>query len=145
MSIRILLADDHKIVREGLRALLEKQPGMEVIAEAEDGRTTVRLARELSPDVVIMDVAMPMMPGDEAARQIKATLPQARIIALSMFEEPGVARRMRNAGAEVYLPKTGPSEGLLAAIRGKGGELSGHGGWPGRDERCALRPCPQSP
>ena len=62
----------------------------------------------------------PLIDGDEATRQIKAALPQARIIALSMFEEQGVAQRMREAGAEVYLPKTGPSEGLLAAIRGEG-------------------------
>ncbi len=118
--LRILLVDDHKVMRAGLAALIAEQADMEVVGQAGDGRKAVDLACELSPDVVIMDVAMPMMPGDEAARQIKATLPQARIIALSMFEEPGVAQRMRDAGAEVYWPKTGPSEGLLAAIRGRG-------------------------
>ncbi len=118
--LRILLVDDHKTMRAGLAALIAEQTDMAVVGQAGDGRTAIDLARELLPDVVIMDVAMPTMPGDEATRQIKATRPQARIIALSMFEEPGVARRMRDAGAEVYLPKTGPSEGLLAAIRGRG-------------------------
>ena len=72
MSIRILLADDHKIVREGLRALIEKQPSMEVVAEAENGRTAVQLVQKLLPDVIIMDVAMPDLNGIEATRQIIA-------------------------------------------------------------------------
>lgn len=118
--LRILLVDDHKIMRDGLAALIGEQADLEVVGQAGDGRQAVELARGLGPDVVIMDVAMPTMPGDEAARQIKAMLPQTRIVALSMFEEPGVAQRMRDAGAECYLPKTGPSDGLLAAIRGRG-------------------------
>lgn len=117
--LRILLVDDHKIMRDGLAALIGKQADLEVVGEAGDGRQAVELARGLGPDVVVIDVAMPTMPGDEAARQIKAILPQTRIVALSMFEEPGVAQRMRDAGAEIYLPKTGPSDGLLAAIRGQ--------------------------
>lgn len=118
--LRILLVDDHKIMRDGLAALIGEQADLEVVGQAGDGRQAVELARGLGPDIVIMDVAMPTMPGDEAARQIKAMLPQTRIVALSMFEEPGVAQRMRDAGAECYLPKTGPSDGLLAAIRGRG-------------------------
>ncbi len=117
--LRILLVDDHKIMRDGLAALIGEQTDLEVVGQAGDGRQAIELARGLGPDVVVMDVAMPTMPGDEAARQIKAILPQTRIVALSMFEEPGVAERMRDAGAEIYLPKTGPSDGLLAAIRGK--------------------------
>ena len=117
--LRILLVDDHKIMRDGLAALIGKQADLEVVGQAGDGRQAVELARGLGPDVVVMDVAMPTMPGDEAARQIKAVLPQTRIVALSMFEEPGVAQRMRDAGAEIYLPKTGPSDDLLAAIRGQ--------------------------
>jgi PAS domain S-box-containing protein len=118
--LRILLVDDHKIMRDGLAALIGEQADLEVVGQAGDGRQAVELARGLGPDVVIMDVAMPTMPGDEAARRIKAILPQTRIVALSMFEEAGVAQRRRDAGAEIYLPKTGPSDDLLAAIRGKG-------------------------
>jgi PAS domain S-box-containing protein len=117
--LRILLVDDHKIMRAGLAALIGEQADLEVVGQADDGHQAIELARGLGPDVVVMDVAMPMMPGDEAARRIKAIRPQTRIIALSMFEEPGVAQRMRDAGAEIYLPKTGPSDGLLTAIRGR--------------------------
>jgi PAS domain S-box-containing protein len=117
--LRILLVDDHKIMRDGLAALIGEQVDLQVVGQAGDGHQAVEMARGLGPDVVVMDVAMPTMPGDEAARQIKAILPQTRIVALSMFEEPGVAQRMRDAGAEIYLPKTAPSDGLLAAIRGR--------------------------
>jgi PAS domain S-box-containing protein len=117
--LRILLVDDHEIMRAGLAALIGEQADLEVVGQAGDGRQAIELARGLGPDVVVMDVAMPTMPGDEAARQIKAIQPQTRIVALSMFEEPGVAQRMRDAGAEIYLPKTGPSDGLLTAIRGR--------------------------
>ena len=117
--LRILLVDDHKIMRDGLAALIGKQADLKVVGQAGDGRQAVELAHGLGPDVVVTDVALPTMPADEAARQIKAILPQIRIVALSMFEEPGVAQRMRDAGAEIYLPKTGPSDDLLAAIRGQ--------------------------
>jgi two-component system response regulator NreC len=81
---------------------------MEVVGQAGDGHKAIELTPELRPDVVIMDVAMPTMPGDEATRQIKALRPQARVVALSMFAEPGVARRMQDAGADIYLSKSGP-------------------------------------
>ncbi len=116
--LRVLLADDHEIVREGLTSLLREEPSIEVVGEATNGREAVDLAHQLGPDVVIMDVAMPLMSGDEATRQIKRNLPQIRIIALSMYEEPEVAERMRQAGAERYVLKTAPSEELLAAVRG---------------------------
>lgn len=87
MGIRIILADDHKIVREGLKALLERQKDMEVIAEAGDGRTIVSLAQELSPNVIIMDIAMPDMNGIEATRQIIAKTSGVKIIALSMHSD----------------------------------------------------------
>lgn len=87
MGIRIILADDHKIVREGLKALLERQKDMEVIAEAGDGRTTVSLAQELSPNVIIMDIAMPDMNGIEATRQIIAKTSRVKIITLSMHSD----------------------------------------------------------
>jgi len=117
--LRVLLVDDHKVMREGLAALIAEEKDMKIVGQAGDGREAVKLARELEPDVVIMDVAMPVMPGDEATRRIKAELPQIRVVALSMFAEPGVREKMLGAGAEIYLPKTGPSEELLAAIRGQ--------------------------
>jgi DNA-binding NarL/FixJ family response regulator len=104
-------------MRAGLAALIGEPPDMVVVGQTGDGRRAVELARGPAPDVVIMAVAMPLMPGDEASRRIRAVLPQIRIVVLSMFEEPGVARRMLDAGAEVYLTKTGPSERLWAAIR----------------------------
>jgi CheY-like chemotaxis protein len=117
--LRVVLADDHKVMREGLAALLSEQPDMDVVGQAGNGREAVNLTYTLHPDVVIMDVAMPLMPGDEATRQIKLHVPQTRIIALSMFEEAGVAETVCNAGAEKYLLKTAPFEELLAAIRGQ--------------------------
>jgi len=107
------------IDREGLAALIGEQKDMEIVGQAGDGSEAVERARELQPDVIIMDVAMPVMPGDEATRRIKAEMPQMRVVALSMFAEPGVREKMLDAGAEIYLPKTGPSEELLAAIRGR--------------------------
>jgi len=118
LRLRVLLVDDHKVIREGLAVLIAAQTDLEIVGQAGDGSAAVDLARELQPDVIIMDVAMPVMAGDEATRRIKAELPQTRVIALSMFAEPGVRERMLDAGAERYLPKTGPSEQLLAAIRG---------------------------
>lgn len=116
MSIRILLADDHKIVREGLKALLEKQSGMEVIAEAEDGRTTVKLVLELSPDVVIMDVGMPDMNGIEATRQIIANAPGVKVVGLSMHSDRRFVVEMLKAGARGYMLKDCAFEELANAI-----------------------------
>jgi two-component system response regulator NreC len=103
--VKILLADDHKIVREGLRALLEKQPGMEVIAEAENGRETVRLALETRPDVVIMDLSMPDLNGIEATRQIAAALSGSKVLALSMHSDRRFVRGALQAGASGFLLK----------------------------------------
>jgi PAS domain S-box-containing protein len=116
--VRVLLADDHRVMREGLAAMLDEEHDMEVVAQAGNGREAVDLAYQLAPDVVVMDVAMPVMPGDEATRQIKRHLPNTRVIALSMFDDTHVSRRMQKAGADTYLSKSGPSEELLAAIRG---------------------------
>jgi PAS domain S-box-containing protein len=117
--LRVLLADDHEIVREGLISLLGEEQGIEVVGEAANGREAINLASELQPDVVIMDVSMPLINGDEATRQIKRQLPKTRVVALSMFEDAETVERMRAAGAEAYVLKTAPSEDLLAAIRGK--------------------------
>jgi DNA-binding NarL/FixJ family response regulator len=117
MSIRILLADDHKITRQGLRSLLEKQPDMEVVAEAEEGRTAVRLVRELLPDVVIMDVTMPDLNGIEATRQIIGKFGDIKIIALSMHSDTLFVSEMLKSGASGYLLKDCAFEELARAIR----------------------------
>ncbi|MCJ7777086.1 MAG: response regulator transcription factor [Sedimentisphaerales bacterium] len=116
MSIKILLADDHKITRQGLRSLLEKEPDMEVVAEAEEGRTTVRLAREHLPDVVVMDVTMPDLNGMEATRQIRAELPNVKVIALSMHSDNLFVSEMLKSGASGYLLKDCAFEELARAI-----------------------------
>lgn len=117
-GLRVLLVDDHKIVREGLEAMLIEEEDIEVVGQAGNGREAVELAHRLQPDVIVMDVSMPVMMGDEATRRIKQELPEIHIIALSMFDDPRTADRMRKAGATAYLLKTAPSEQLLAAIRG---------------------------
>jgi PAS domain S-box-containing protein len=126
-SLRILLADDHKVVREGLASLLGSEPDIRVVGHAANGREAVEMAVALRPDVVVMDVAMPVMGGEEAARHIKRRLPQTRIVALSMFQEAPVVQRMCRAGADVYLLKTSPAEELLCAIRGRPWKAEGDG------------------
>jgi DNA-binding NarL/FixJ family response regulator len=117
MATKILIADDHQIVRQGLRYLLEKEPDLKVVAEAEDGRTTVRLARELTPGVIIMDVAMPDLNGIEATRQIASELPHTKVIALSMYADRRFVVNMLKAGASGYLLKDCAFEELTRAIR----------------------------
>jgi CheY-like chemotaxis protein len=116
---RVLLVDDHRLMREGLQALLEEETDIEVVGQAGNGVEAVQKADVLRPDVVVMDVLMPVMDGVEAARQIRAQHPEIRIIGLSMFDEADMARKMLQAGASTYLPKAGPAKELLAAIRGK--------------------------
>lgn len=116
MSIRIIVADDHRIVRNGLRTLLKSEPDIEVIAEAENGRKTIQLTRELSPDVVIMDITMPDLNGIEATRQILAEFPQVKIVALSMHHHEQFISGMFMAGASGYLLKDCSVEELTAAI-----------------------------
>jgi two-component system, NarL family, response regulator NreC len=116
MSVRIILADDHKIVRDGLRALLANQSGMNVIAEADNGRETVRLARDLSPDLVIMDIGMPDLNGIDATRQIVAELPDVKVIALSMHSDRRFVVQMFRAGASGYLLKDCAFEELARAV-----------------------------
>ncbi len=123
MSIRIVIADDHRIVREGLRALIEKQTDMQVIGETENGRETVGMAQELLPDIVLMDVSMPDMNGIEATRRIVGDLPHVRVLALSMHSDRRFAMEMLKAGASGYLLKDSAFEELAHAIRAV---LSGH-------------------
>ncbi|MFZ5447248.1 MAG: response regulator [Thermodesulfobacteriota bacterium] len=117
MGITILLVDDHKILRQGLRTLLAKEPDMEVVAEAEDGRDAVRLVRELSPKVVIMDVGMPDLNGIEATRQILQESPETKVVALSMHSDRRFVSNMLKAGASGYLLKDSAFEELATAIR----------------------------
>jgi two-component system, NarL family, response regulator NreC len=116
-SIRILVADDHQIVREGLRKLLETEQDMEVVGEAEDGRAALELARKLIPDVVVMDVKMPKMTGIDASRQIHAESPGTKIIALSIYEDLRFVTNMFRAGAKGYLLKECAFEELAQAVR----------------------------
>ena len=116
MAITVILSDDHKIVRDGLRNLLLKYPDIEVIGEAENGRATVEKARKLSPDVVIMDIAMPDMNGIEATRQITGENPDVKVVALSMHSDRRFVSEMLKAGASAYLLKHSAFEELMTAI-----------------------------
>jgi DNA-binding NarL/FixJ family response regulator len=115
--MKVLLADDHKIVRDGLRNLLEKHADIMVAGEAEDGREALHLARKLSPDVVVMDIAMPDLNGIEATRQILAELPDIKVVALSMHSDKRFVAEMLKAGASAYLLKDCAFEELITAIR----------------------------
>ena len=117
MITRILLADDHAIVREGLRALLEKEPELEVIAEAATGAEALRLAREHRPDVVVMDISMPDMNGIDATRIISAEMPSVRVLALSMESDRRFVVEVLKAGATGYLLKDAAFAELATAIR----------------------------
>ena len=117
MSIRIVLADDHKILRAGLRAMIVEQPDMEVVGEAENGRMAVDLARALSPDVVVMDIGMPDLNGIEATRQIVAEIPGVKIIGLSMYSDRRYVAGLFGAGASGYLLKDIEFEELIEAIQ----------------------------
>ena len=117
MSIRILLVDDHGVIREGLRSLLEKQPDIEVVGEAEDGRKAVELVRELLPEIVIMDITMPNLNGVDATRQIKGSFPQVSIIALSIHANRRFVANMLKAGASAYILKECLFDELIQSIR----------------------------
>ena len=117
MAIRIMLADDHRIIREGLRSLVEEQPDMEVVGEAKNGRKAVAMVEELRPDVVIMDVGMPELNGVEATRQINRDNPLVKVIALSMHQQREYVARMLDAGAAGYLLKDCAFDELIDAVR----------------------------
>ncbi len=116
-AVRILVADDHGVVRKGLRLILERHDGLEVIGEAADGREAVRLAEELSPDIVIMDVGMPRLNGIDATAQILHRNPGAGVIILSMHSDEGYIVRALSAGAKGYLLKDSAEEDLIQAVR----------------------------
>ena len=116
MAINVLLAEDHHIIRQGIRSLLEKEMGIRVIGEAEDGRETVRLAAELQPDVVVMDISMPNLNGIEATRKICEADPDVKVIALSVHSDDQYVSGMLTAGANGYLLKDCVLEELVKAI-----------------------------
>jgi CheY-like chemotaxis protein len=116
-KLRLVLVDDHVVMRQGLAGLLQAEPDMEIVGQASDGASAVNLVHDIKPDVVIMDISMPGMNGIEATRIIHSEMPEVRIIGLSMFQEGEQARAMREAGAVTYLTKSGPSEAVIAAIR----------------------------
>jgi DNA-binding NarL/FixJ family response regulator len=117
MTIRVLLADDHKIVRDGLRVLIERCHDMQVIAETEDGRKALQLARKHKPDVVIMDISMPGLNGIDATRHILEEVPGAKVIALSMHSDKQFVDGMLRAGAVGYLLKDCAADELIQCIR----------------------------
>lgn len=117
MSIRIILADDHKITREGLTTMLKGEPDMEVIGEAENGVSAIQLAKDLEPDIVIMDITMPDLNGIEATRQICAESGKTKVIGLSMHSDKRFVKGMFEAGASGYLLKDCAFEELLRALR----------------------------
>ncbi len=118
-AYRVLLADDHTLLRSGLAGVISGDPEIAVVGEAENGTRAVRLARELRPDVVLMDVTMPEMNGVEATRRIKRDLPDTRIIGISMHRNREFEQQMLAAGAETYITKSGPPRAVLAAIRSR--------------------------
>ncbi|MBV8231466.1 MAG: response regulator transcription factor [Planctomycetaceae bacterium] len=117
IKLRILLADDHAVVREGLKALVNAQPDMEVVGEAADGRAAWQLATELRPDVVVMDVSMPALCGAEATTRLRRDCPDVKVLALTVHEDGGYLRQLFEAGAAGYVLKRAAAEELVQAIR----------------------------
>ena len=119
--LRILLADDHEIVRHGVRLLIENEPGWEVCGEAADGRKAVALAEQLAPDVVVLDIGMPGLNGIDAARQIRRALPQTEVLIFTGEESEQLIHEVFAAGARSYILKSDIGGHLIAAIRALGG------------------------
>jgi DNA-binding NarL/FixJ family response regulator len=116
MGVRLLLADDHEIVRKGLRALLEAEPGWQVAAEAADGRDAVEKAQQIKPDIAILDISMPSLNGLEATRQIVKGISQTKVLVLTMHDSDPLIQRVLEAGARGYLLKSDAARDLVAAV-----------------------------
>ena len=116
-TINILLAEDHSVMRTGLRLVLERQPDFRVVGEASDGREAVALAQQHKPDVIVMDIGMPNLNGIEAARQVTTSLPQTCVVILSMHSDEAYVLRALKAGARGYLLKESAESDLISAIR----------------------------
>jgi DNA-binding NarL/FixJ family response regulator len=141
---RVLIADDHGIMREALRSLLEERPGeFECVGEAEDGNTAAIMARELRPDIVVMDIAMPNLNGIGATREIKAELPDTKVVVLSMHANHSYVVQVLQAGASAYLLKDAAFEELLSALKAvRDGQIYLS---PGISEAGAIRTEPGKP
>ncbi len=116
-KIRVFLVDDHTVVRQGLAALLKAEKDIEIVGEASDGETAIKLVNEIQPDVVLMDISLPGMNGIEATQIIHREKPGVHVIGLSMFVESEQSIAMRRAGATNYLAKSAPADAIVAAIR----------------------------
>jgi CheY-like chemotaxis protein len=123
-SIKVMLVDDHAVMRQGLSLLLSRHTDIEIVGEAADGAQAVEMARRINPDIILMDISMPVMDGIEATRIIRSHLPQIRIITLSMHEAEDQASAAKRAGAVAYLSKSGNPDAILSTIRqfGSGGQ-----------------------
>jgi two-component system response regulator NreC len=117
MSIRILLADDHTILRAGLKMMLNAQPDMEVVGEAQDGRQALQEAQRLQPDIILMDITMPDMNGIEATKQLKKILPDVKVLILTMHEHEEYVFQALRAGASGYMLKEAADTDLISALR----------------------------
>src|ERR687885_1710664 len=117
MTIRVLLADDHAVVRKGVREFLEDEPDIEVVGEASDGQQAVELAVALQPDVIVMDVAMPQLSGVEATKRIRSLAPAVRILALTAYDDEPYIFGLLDAGVTGYMLKTAESQELVRAVR----------------------------
>lgn len=115
-ALRVLIADDHDIVRKGLRTIVEEQPGWELAGEASDGREAVAMAKELKPDVTVLDIAMPQLNGLEAARQMIKNDPAAKVLILTMHESDPLIREVLDAGARGFLLKSDAGRDLVSAV-----------------------------
>lgn len=116
-KLRVLLADDHAVVREGLKALINSQSGMEVVGEAADGRTAITKAKEIRPDVVVMDLSMPELNGVQATRELSLQCPEVKVLALTVHEERSYLRDLIEAGASGYVLKRSAAEDLIHAVQ----------------------------
>jgi len=121
MNTRVMLVDDHKMFRDGLRGLINAEPGMEGVGEAVDGKEAVEMARRLSPDVVVMDISMPVMNGIEAMRHLIRQNPKVRVIMLSMYSSGPLVRSVLSAGAAGYILKGSDFSELAEALRSAAG------------------------
>jgi CheY-like chemotaxis protein len=125
-KVRVLVADDHKLFREGLISLISQEPYLQVVGQAADGEEAVRLALDLKPQIMVIDVSMPKLNGIQVTARVTSELPGTHIIGLSMHEFDDMADAMRKAGAAAYCPKSGPSEYLLAELRSCAADVQLH-------------------